>query len=74
MTPTEEQLADFFTKPLGAPAFKRHRDIIMGDEKLQLHFGRLDPPKMTESELSEVADAYAEQKKKQKRKGGPRRH
>lgn len=37
--PTEQQPADFLTKTLTHAKFQEHRDRVMGDERLQKHFG-----------------------------------
>ena len=71
-TPTEEQLADFFTKPLGVTTgFNKHRGVIMGDDQLQEYFGKLEPPKMTDEEQKNVA--AARQAARPKRKQNTRR-
>ena len=44
---TEDQLADCLTKSLNGNLFRKFRSLIMGDEKLQLHFGTLVPPMPT---------------------------
>ena len=43
---TDEQAADMLTKPLSARKFVYFRDLVMGEERLQLHFstGAPDDP------------------------------
>ena len=41
-TATENNEADFFTKSLPPPVFVRHRDYLMGGEKLQNFFNKRD--------------------------------
>jgi hypothetical protein len=42
---TEDQIADFLTKPLGGRLFTRHRSAMMGSEDDQLFFGKIGPQK-----------------------------
>jgi len=59
--PTEDNLADFFTKKLARERFQLLRDKLMGDTKKQNYFGRNDNPKeivcsMVTAPVVEMAD------------------